>query len=126
MTDTAFFIATASSAIATSLRTNVETSLAKARRETLSVLSADAILTTNVDAVFVDATGGVTISMPPSPTSGDNFRIQKYDGTAGVLTISGNGNLINGTATVSASSQWAGWQLTYSDTGSVAWAGFLF
>ena len=63
------------------------------------------------DMVLVDATGGaVTIKLPP-PASGTKrkYSVKKTDASANGVTLDGNGGNIDGAATVSTTTQYAGW-----------------
>jgi hypothetical protein len=55
----------------------------------------------NKEVVLVDASGGgVTINLPASPNDGDFIDIKKTDSSSNTVTISGNGNNVDGVANV--------------------------
>ena len=123
MSDASFHTSTVDTSIITSLRTNVENSLAIARRSTVLTLSGvDATLSLNYDSVYVVAlTAGVTVSLSTSKVAGDKYRIFKIGGT-GALTIGRAGSKINGAAAnISTSTTNAGFALEYSGLTSPGW-----
>lgn len=64
--------------------------------------------TDTIDSLQVDATsGGITIKLPASPTGNQRRRVIKTDASVNAVTVSGNGSLINGSATFSLSAQYA-------------------
>lgn len=66
-----------------------------ARSESCTLTAEDRIGTVMVDAT----TAAVVITLPTSPTGNRRRRIVKTDVSANIVTISGNGNLINGVST---------------------------
>lgn len=61
----------------------------------------------SVDSVQVDATTtAVTVYLPSSPTGNRRRRVIKSDSSTNVVTVNGNGNLINGSATVALTYQY--------------------
>ena len=53
-----------------------------------------------IDSVQVDTTGGaITVTLPESPTGNRRRRVTKTDSSTNAVTVSGNGNLINGVST---------------------------
>lgn len=122
MTDTSWFTSTADSAIITSFAANTETNLADARLCTVLVTAGSLTLTKNYETIFVDATASVTISLPDTATTGDGYRVMKYDTTASTLTVGRNGENINGTAAdLSTTTSLQGWYLQYSGNTSLGW-----
>lgn len=73
-------------------------------------------------------TSNITITMPSSPTKGQQYLIKDVDGYAGtfLVTISGNGNTIDGQSTIALAHPYASYTLTYTGTKwsiSVAYSG---
>lgn len=61
----------------------------------------------NDQTVLVDATGGVTtINLPATPVSGKFVIVKKIDAGANAVTVSGNGNNIDGIGSQSLAAQW--------------------
>lgn len=70
------------------------------------VVSSATTLRESDGAVFVDTSGGsVTVTLPATPRAAEYFRIGKLV-AANTLTIDGNGNNINGTASQNITSQY--------------------
>jgi hypothetical protein len=72
----------------------------------------------NTDAtILCDATAaGFTVTLPATPVTGQMYNIKKIDSTANVVTISGNGQNIDGAASVPLAAQWQSWTLQYDGT----------
>ena len=73
---------------------------------TVTKSSAYTALSTDYTIRADGTAAGFTITLPASPTTGQIFNVKKIDSTANVITISGNGNNIDGTATKTISTQY--------------------
>ena len=62
----------------------------------------------NIDSLQVSAaSGNRVVYLPESPTGNRRRRVIKTDNTANTVTVNGNGNTINGAATVVLANQYA-------------------
>lgn len=68
--------------------------------------------------VEFDATGGGTLKLPEDPDDWMEFEINEVVGGAGVLTVDGNGNNIEGNATLIMNVPWMKRKLRYSPVAS--------
>lgn len=94
---------------------NQRTVVALAVADTGRLLSLDQL-------ALVDATGGaITVLLPKAPSSGESVTVKKTDASANVVTVSGNGKLIDGVASktlttagasLTVEGDGAGWQIT--------------
>jgi hypothetical protein len=79
-------------------------------------------LTTSDFTILADATASpFTVTLPPSPIQGEMVNIKKIDSTANIVTVSGNGATIDGTATIAIPYQWVSVTLQY-DAVSLTWS----
>lgn len=84
----------------------------------LTVADTGRVLLVN-QLALVNASGGpVTVLLPKAPSSGESVTVKKVDASANVVTISGNGKLIDGAASKTLTAQWA--SLTVEGDGA-AW-----
>jgi hypothetical protein len=59
------------------------------------------------DIILVNATGGaVTITLNAAPTLGDIIDMKKIDASANAAVLAGNGNTIDGSASISLTTQY--------------------
>jgi len=68
--------------------------------------------------------GGVTITLPASPSTGDevSFMDQGYDFNSNSLTVGRNGsNIANSASDLTVSTQGAGFSLVYSGDATTGW-----
>lgn len=122
MSDASFYTTTAYTSNLLSLLVNLEDGLSKSRLYSVLVTGGSVTLSCNYDLILVDSTASVTVSMPPSPTTGDRYKILKYDATAGTLTISRNGENVNSSAANKTTiTRWDGWEFIYSGDSAIGW-----
>lgn len=76
-------------------------------------------LTSDQNDVRTDASGGIiTVNLPPTPGDGDRVRINDLgDAGTNAVTIAGNGNTINGAATLVLGADYAGALLEFQASG---------
>jgi hypothetical protein len=68
-------------------------------------------------SILVDASGGaVVITLPASPVTGQSYNVKKIDASGNSVTISGNGKVIDGAATLSVPGQWQSYYIQYNGT----------
>jgi len=120
MSNANFYTATANTSNLLSLRTNVDEGFSKSRLYTPLVTAGSLTLSMAYDLILVDATASVTLSLPASPTTGDGYRIVKYDTTAGTLSVSGSPINVSLTS-LSTITRWQGWDLRYSGDATIGW-----
>ncbi len=83
--------------------------------------TANYTLTDNDVKCFADATSGaITITLPAFPYLRKEYEVIKIDSSANAVTISGNGNNVNGLASQSLISQYDSVRLSYHDSAG-AW-----
>jgi hypothetical protein len=76
-------------------------------------------LTTADYTIRADATSaGFTLTLPLVPTNGRIYNVNKVDATANVVTINGNGFLINGQATMRIGRQYNAMMLQFDSVSS--------
>lgn len=90
------------------LQVQLDALRAKIRTVTAAYVATDADFT-----ILVDASGApITVTLPdPSEASGHVLNIKKIDNSDNVVTLSGDGSTIDGSATASIESQWQNLQV---------------
>lgn len=117
MSDIAWYTSTLATDQWETFRVNANANFGKARECTVLSLSAAATLSANADVVDVDATSGaVTVTLPATPTTGDQYTVRKLDASGNAVTIAGNGKNLNGAASRSLSSQYDAETIVYNGT----------
>jgi len=74
---------------------------------------------TDADYVYMVTAGSTTVTLPASPTEGQEFIIKDRDGSASgatPITIAGNGNNIDGNASIILKRKYGSFTLVYSGT----------
>lgn len=75
------------------------------------------LITVSDYTVLADATSGAfTITLPPSPFMGQTFNVKKIDVTNNIVTLSGNGNSVEGAPTLSIKRQFVSVEVQFNGT----------
>lgn len=83
--------------------------------------TANYTFTTSDYTIRVDATSGViTITLPLAPVHGQVYNTKKIDSTSNAVTLSGNGKLIDGQASMTISNRYNNIMVQYDST-STTW-----
>ena len=73
--------------------------------------------TTTDHTLLGDTTGGAfSITLPASPVDGQVYVFKKIDSSSNTLTVDGNGNNIDGSATLGISARWTSYMIQYSSS----------
>lgn len=88
------------------------------RRHVTSISGTYQVLVTDDYIAITSISAPFTITMPSAPTLGDTYTFKDASGTAATnnVTISGNGNNIDGTATITLSQNYSAVVLTFTGT----------
>lgn len=93
--------------------TNIQTTGASV--SVITVTSDYLIISYNYLVLADTSSGNITVTLPASPATGDTYCIKKFV-AANTLTIDGNGNTIDGAATLSLTVRYQSYTLTFTGT----------
>jgi len=88
----------------------------KGRRRNVTAVSTTYLVLASDDYVAVTASSVYTITLPAAPATGDTYEFKDINGTSGTnaVTISGNGNNIDGAASVTLNANYAELIVTFT------------